>query len=319
MKKLNYFVPKPAGAPAASDKKDKKGKGDKKQKKDAKGLWSDLFKAIDKDGGGTIDEREFTEYYVWAQKKGYGQSAGGNNTGMFQPGQHSMAHGAAFLGMGAPTNQFQWNKVEGNLVKISAAGQNICGINADGQIWKFTGQGWTAVPGTATHVACGSDGSTWCITPSEEIYRWSPAGSWEQVPGTLTVISVSNAMNVWGCNKLNEIYNWNGSMWNKIDGVGKYISVGDDGSVWVVNPAGEIWRRPGVQGSWEQVQGSLVTVSVFNQNSVVGTNAEGQIWAWTGAGWTQSGGSAKSISVASALNNNVWAVTPTNEIYRHGL
>jgi len=220
--------------------------------------------------------------------------------------------------MGAPTNQFQWNKVEGNLVKISAAGQNIVGINAEGALWKFTPQGWTSVPGSATHVACSSDGSTWCITGADEIYRWGPNG-WEQVPGNLSVISVANNTNVWGCNKGGEIYNWNGSSWNLVEGSGRWISVGEDGNVWVITPNGEIYRRPGVQGGWEQVAGALQTLSVFNQNSVVGQSADGNIWAWTGAGWTQSPGSAKSISVASGLNNHVWVVTPTNEIYRHGV
>jgi hypothetical protein len=294
MQKLNYIVPKAAGAPAKKDKKDKK---DKKQKKDAKGNWMELFRVIDKDGGGTVDEREFCEYYVWAQKAGFGVGGG------------------AAAG-GPPQVAFRWNKVDGALARISVAGNHVWGVNAEGNIWTMGAHGWTQIPGSASDISVSSDGTVWCVTPTGDIYRWVN-NNWTQVPGSLTRVSVAGPNNVWGVNKANEIYNWNGSQWNKIDGMASYVSVGEDGCAWVINAAGEIYRRNGPAGQWERVPGSLASVSVFNATSVVGCNAAGEIWVWTGSNWQQAPGSAKFVGVGANLNASVWAVTPTGEVYRH--
>jgi len=261
-----------------------------------------LFRVIDKDGGGTLDEREFSEYYVWSQKQGFGSNPAGG------------AHGGA-AAAGTP-GRYNWVQVPGNLTKVSACGPHVWGVNAAEDIWRLEGAAWTQAPGKAVHISVGGDGTTIALSNAGEVYHWTGAG-WNQLPGSLTVASVATANCIWGVNSEGKIWFWNGQGWNQIDGVASHISVGNDGVVWCTNPAGEIYRRAGPTGTWERVPGSLAVVSCFDANSVIGTNAAGEIWAWTGSAWVQGPGSAKYISMGGAGHSAVWCVTPTGDVYKH--
>lgn len=213
------------------------------------------------------------------------------------------------------TMQLNWQKVDGQLAKVSVGGGNVWGLNAAGDIWRFNGLGWDKIDGKATHISAAADGSVFCVNEADNIWRWTGFG-WEPVPGALSCISVGSAQHIWGCNRAGEIYYWAGSGWNKVDGACKQLSVGEDGTVWCVTATGEIYWRAGAFGQWMKAEGQLAVVSCLNAQSVIGVNAAGEIWAWNGQGWVQVNGSCSHISSGGHGNSRVWCCNAAGEIYR---
>ncbi|MFB6900742.1 tectonin domain-containing protein [Streptomyces hydrogenans] len=64
----------------------------------------------------------------------------------------------------------------GGLVKISAGSRsNVWGVNANGQIYRFTNDDatpWHGVPGGLTDISAAADGTVWGVNANSEIYRY---------------------------------------------------------------------------------------------------------------------------------------------------
>ena len=84
----------------------------------------------------------------------------------------------------------------GNLSSLCAEEKeepgNIWGVNAQNQIFLWTGNGWRQVAGELKYVSASADGAVWGVNSKDEVFRWmensfQPVGS-----GTLTQISVGS-------------------------------------------------------------------------------------------------------------------------------
>lgn len=117
---------------------------------------------------------------------------------------------------------------------------------------------WTKMPGLASHVSVGRDGSVWCVNPQDQVFRWNPSvQNWETIPGmkavfiylmlegSLCQISVYDAQTVIGVNRNMEIWYWDRYLngWKQAPGLLRSVSVGASGyqHVWGVNSQGELW------------------------------------------------------------------------------
>ncbi|HBE81562.1 MAG TPA: hemopexin repeat-containing protein [Pyrinomonadaceae bacterium] len=96
-------------------------------------------------------------------------------------------------------------QVPGKLKQISVGNaENVWGVNAGGEIYRWNGTTWIKVPGVLKQVSVGSDGSVWGVNPGDEIFRWT-GSSWEKIPGGLNNISVADSGLVWGVNRDGQI------------------------------------------------------------------------------------------------------------------
>lgn len=92
------------------------------------------------------------------------------------------------------------SQVDGKLRQISVGNaDNVWGVNAANQIFRWDGRTWIQVPGVLKQVSVGSDGSVWGLNPNGEIFRWT-GGTWERIQGGLDHISVADSGLVWGVN-----------------------------------------------------------------------------------------------------------------------
>jgi hypothetical protein len=93
--------------------------------------------------------------------------------------------------------QLDWSQVDGRLVYVSVKGEHIWGVNANGTIYRRVNDVWHHIGGCeAKNIGCGVDGSVWCVSKADEIYRFHGLG-WERIPGVLSYVSVASANLVW--------------------------------------------------------------------------------------------------------------------------
>lgn len=133
---------------------------------------------------------------------------------------------------------------------------------------------WDQMPGTATDVGIGADGSVFIIgtefatiTGGNIIEKWN-GSAWDKMPDCAGVrIAVDPHGTPWVVNKSNIVFQYGGTyLWNPITGIaGNDIGIGADGSVFVTgkdstlatyNPpvyklqGGSIWTQvPGISGT----------------------------------------------------------------------
>jgi uncharacterized protein YkwD len=109
-----------------------------------------------------------------------------------------------------------------------------------------------------------ADGTVWALNQGN---IWSYSGSgWSQVPGGLTQVSIGSATNVWGVNSaLPEwLWQWNGSQWAQIAAPSTFtpiqVSAGEDGTVYALDQRSYIFHWLG--GAWQTIPGGLSQISV---------------------------------------------------------
>jgi hypothetical protein len=140
-------------------------------------------------------------------------------------------------------------------------------------IYKYNGSSWNQMPGTATDIGIGADGSVFIIgtefatiTGGNTIEKWNGSGWTKMVDCAGVHIAVDPAGTPWVVNKSNIVFQYGGTyLWNPVFGIdGNDIGIGADGSVFVTGKdsasttysplvyklqAGSIWSQvPGISG-----------------------------------------------------------------------
>jgi hypothetical protein len=144
--------------------------------------------------------------------------------------------------------------------------------------------GWEVMPGLATDIDVGADGSVW-------------------------VLGVGPVAGGFG------IYRWTGTTWINVPGGATRIAVGPTGVPWVVNSGGVIFRRVGE--GWEALTGAGTNIDIGADGNVwligVAAAANKGIFRWNGAGWDNIPGGAVSIGAGPCLP---WVVNAGGEVFR---
>jgi hypothetical protein len=159
-------------------------------------------------------------------------------------------------------------------IRIAVSPQGIPWVvNKSNLIFRYNGTTWDQLPGTATDIGIGADGSVFAIsnqfaspTGGNSIMKWNGSG-WTTMPNCAGVhIAVDPHGIPWVVNLSNIVYRYGGTyLWYPINGIsGNDIGIGADGSVFVTgkdstsvsfNPP--IYKY--VNNTWSQVQGTSGT------------------------------------------------------------
>jgi hypothetical protein len=90
----------------------------------------------------------------------------------------------------------QWENIPGNQVAQISVGNrnNMWYVNVKDQIFKWSGNNWTTIPGALTRVAISSGGKVAGVNRQGNLWIYSNAISdWKQVSGDATQISISES------------------------------------------------------------------------------------------------------------------------------
>jgi pseudomonalisin len=174
--------------------------------------------------------------------------------------------------------------------------------------------GFANVPGLASDIGVGADGTVWVTHPSQGIYRFNGNG-FDHIPGAAVRVAVGPDGNAWVVGSNGSIYRYTGTAWIGVPGIASDIGVGADGTVWVVNSFGNIYRTVDLGANWQNIPGAAVRVAVDPRGNAWVVASNGSIWRYTGTAWVNVPGIATDIGVGA--DGTVWVVNSSNLIYRY--
>jgi hypothetical protein len=238
----------------------------------------------------------------------YGGSADGK-TGVANPVQ------SVFNALGVHVQSIAghaWQSVPGSATEIGVGAEGTAWVcNEQQQIFRWTGGGWQGMPGDAVRVDVGPDGNAWVCNSQDQIFRWT-SGGWQAVPGAATDVGVGSSGVVWVCNAQHQIFRWTGGGWQGMPGDARRIDVDPSGHAWVCNTDGKIFRWTGT--TWARMPGVAVDISVGPDGTVWIVGAAGAILRWNGINWHTFDGDARAISVGP--QGLPWVVNSKRQIFR---
>lgn len=164
---------------------------------------------------------------------------------------------------------------------------------------------WQRLPGNASDIGVGADGSVWAIGTDERgggfgIYRWL-SSSWQRVDGGALRIDVDPDGIPWIVNDSHSIYRWNDGGWQRMGGNARDIGIGADGSVWVTSGGGTYLYD---EGNWIGVRGSGVRIDVDPNGIPWVIDHTNDIHQLINGRWVQRTGTARDIGIGA--DGAVW-------------
>lgn len=197
------------------------------------------------------------------------------------------------------------------------------------RVVKWNGTAWTVVSGGAgVRIAVDPSGMPWVVTKSNLIYKYN-GSTWTLLPGTATDIGIGANGSVFAIDTTTasptggfRVVKWNGTGWTVMTGAaGVRVAVDSTGAPWVVNKSHLIFRYNGT--TWSALSGTATDIGVGGHNSVyiVGTTiitSSGgyRISKWNGSGWTDTV-SGVGINISVDPLGHPWAVNASHLIYRN--
>ncbi len=188
--------------------------------------------------------------------------------------------------------------------------QNLLGIDNEPQ--------WQRLPGSASDIGVGADGSVWAIGTDERgggfgIYHWV-AGSWQRVDGGAIRIDVDPGGTPWIVNNTHNIYRRVHNSWLRVAGEARDIGIGADGTVWVTSGGGT-YRYD--NGDWLGVRGSGVRIDVDPSGIPWVIDHTDDIHQLIAGRWLRRPGEARDIGIGA--DGSVWIIGTSGDDGGHGI
>lgn len=177
------------------------------------------------------------------------------------------------------------------------------------------GENWQNMPGRATDIGAGADGSVWIIGTNNSPYKWNDAGyAWEQASGQAARIAVLPDGTPVIVNDKQEVFRLRGQNWQQLPGRAKDIGAGADGSIWIIGTNDSPYRWDENGYAWVQQSGTGVRISVLPDGTPVILNAKEEVFRLRGQNWQQLPGRAKDIAAGS--DGSIWIIGENGSPYR---
>jgi hypothetical protein len=180
-----------------------------------------------------------------------------------------------------------WLQQRGTAVQIDARdGYHIVAVTPQSTVMYFQqGTGWVPMPGAATWVSMGADGTMWAVGnqqpagAQQTLFQYTN-GQMTAAPGAGVQIAVGNATNIWVVNAANTAYQFIENTWVFRSQNIQRVAVSTDGKVAAITTAGglSIWTGG---TTWAPVSlpsgyGGLTSVNLSSTQIAV-TTTSGQI------------------------------------------
>lgn len=221
------------------------------------------------------------------------------------------------IGIGADSSVF----VIGTQVTSSTGGYSIS---------KLVGNKLVKLPDCAAiRVAVSPQGVPWVVNKSNLIYRYNGT-TWDVMPGTATDIGIGadGSIFIIGTQDVSptggfDILKWNGSNWGILPNcAGTRIAVGPNGIPWVVNKSNIVYQNIGTE-LWDPVPGvSGNDIGIGADGSVYVTGADNgtsgykpPLYKFTSGAW-QAVPNAFGTSVSVSPKGKPWWTDKSNNIFK---
>lgn len=195
----------------------------------------------------------------------------------------AISAGSAVLALGQSGEVWRWkgkdnwSRLPGTLKGIALEPSGVpWGVDTEGRILQYSGSYWHPVPGAASDIAVGADGSIWIVQLDGVPARWeSRTREWKPVePAAKAIgIAVDPAGLPWIIGADNSVSRYDGKIWLEVPDIkAKSVALGPEGSVFVVDVDDKLQRLDRLGKRWDPINGDFATVAV---------GPGGQPWAAT--------------------------------------
>ena len=223
------------------------------------------------------------------------------------------------------------NNISGEKIAVDRSG-NAWIVRSDGSIYQRNRNSWNQMPGAATEISTGADGSIWITGTDRQnngygVYRWD-GRDWSRMDGEAVKVVADRSGNVWGINARQQIlqgsansggYQGNGGSWRQLPGKATDIAAGADGSMWITGTD----RMEGGYGiykwdgrDWRQTDGAGERIMVDRSGNPWVINSDGEIYQRRNNVWSLMPGSASDISAGA--DGSIWIIGSDRDNRNYG-
>lgn len=115
-------------------------------------------------------------------------------------------------------------------------------------VHRWDGRNWTLVPGGGVRIDVDPRGNPWVVNDRGEILRRITNGSWQRVPGSATAVTIGADGTAWALGTDTvpggfSVQRWSGQRWRRVDGGAVALSAGR--TPWLVNSEQRIFQWQG--------------------------------------------------------------------------
>ncbi len=189
---------------------------------------------------------------------------------------------------------------------------------------QVTVPGFGRIPGFATSISEGANGSVWAIGTNPVaggygIFQRTATG-WAERAGGAVAIAVGPTGLPWVVNSGHKIFQLTSAGWKLEPGAAVAISIGANGSVWVLGTnavAGGYGVFQWTGTAWAERTGGAVAIAVGPTGSPWVVNNGDHVFQWNGNGWNLQSGWAAGIG--EGADGAVWALGGANVAGGHPL
>ena len=218
------------------------------------------------------------------------------------------------------TLPLQFVKVSGSASQIAIGGNGAVFIIAPGgqlMRWSNTQHTFVQFPGTLSQIAVDKTGNPWGISGGK-IYRFDGT-AWRTIPGTASDIAIGYDGTVMALDADGAVYRYdpqfNRFQKTAISVRASRIAVGPTGNPWLITQDGSIYRCVGVQCLMTPLKGT--DIGIGPDGSVFMTDTNGQLYRWQNdkLTWQRVTGPFGIGAVATGPSGRPWVVDRNNQIY----
>jgi hypothetical protein len=214
---------------------------------------------------------------------------------------------------------------------VYITGTDIVSASGGYSIKKLNGAAWTTIAEcAAVRVAVGPDGKPWVVNKSNLIFRYDGGPYWTTLPGEATDIAVGTDGTVFiiGADEVSatggySIRKWNGTGWTTLkECAGTRIAVDASGIPWVVNKSNKIFKYVGANVPWKQIPGTATDIAIGANGAIfiTGTDlvsANGyNIKKYNGYNWTTLNGLA-GVNLSVSATGSIFWTDKNNSIFKN--
>jgi hypothetical protein len=188
-------------------------------------------------------------------------------------------------------------------------------------LYRWDGHDWRRFPGAAVRLAVDSQGDPWAVTSDNHIIHYAD-GQWSSMPGRATDIATGADGSVWitGVRMGRDgypVFRWDGRDWRRIGAEAVHLAVDPAGRPWVIDARGSILRFDG--RDWQALPGAGTEISIGADGTVwllgtdMGPYGHG-IARWNGRSWAGTGGMA--VALAVTPDGIAWVVNNEGQLFQ---
>ncbi len=199
-------------------------------------------------------------------------------------------------------------------------------VQAGGQVQRFNGFGWTALPGDALDIAAAA-GRIYIVTRAGVLQRWDAfQGQWLALAEGVAAVAAAPDGSPWVLTPQGALWAANPDTrrgdvrpvgpapvfrellpWRRVKGNAEQVASAANGAAYARSASGEVWAWSGQQ-RWTSLPGRFKRIAADPAGVPWGVASDGRVFQYRGNFWRPVGGEVVATDIAIGADDAVWVL-----------